>query len=402
MKVVKEHCAWVNSTNEHTIEKFSIKFGYSEPRAAYYRFTNAVQHSRLKNHAKQAVLDSLKVWKENKSHATLFWADQERALRIKEGKSIVGASLVAAATEELPEIILSEASYSLKTRDDSSTATSSTSSSSKTPSSRLSGKRSVEQAPDDPNKKQRRPTQKGVIAGTSRNEDHDRDHDDYHVHHHSHDDEDDDHDNSDADNTADFLSRSLFNKGEKVDQYFFESPVSAWKDTQVFCKKILDSNYETSCMAAFRRYTRSLLIIAKKAGVEEQVQNCAREAFNVREACFRTQYTSVVNQMAQQAAENIRERSNGQEAPIDGQDVPTGEKSHLYVDLLNNQPLPFDPSDGDFLGGPFDSRSESDYGSSLDLTGEIPVPIAVDHLVGPGTLSSQISSNSEDHLVSHG
>jgi hypothetical protein len=144
------------------------------------------------------------------------------------------------------------------------------------------------------------------------------------------------------------------------------------------------------------------MIIAKKRGVEEQVQDCAREAFNIREACFRTQYNSVVNRMAQQVAENISSRSNGQEAPTDSQDVPAGEKSHLYVDLLNNQLLPLDPFDGDFLGGPLDSRSGSDSGSSLDLTGEIPAPIAIDHLVGPGTLSSQISPNPENHLISHG
>ncbi|KAG0216347.1 hypothetical protein BGX31_000636, partial [Mortierella sp. GBA43] len=108
------------------------------------------------------------------------------------------------------------------TRNDPSTAASSTSSSSTRTPSRLAGKRSVEQAPGAPNKKQRRSTQKGVIAGTSRSEDHDRDHNHHHVH---------DHDNNDADdnNTADFLPRSLFDKGENVNQYFFESPVSAWK-----------------------------------------------------------------------------------------------------------------------------------------------------------------------------
>ncbi|KAI8357981.1 hypothetical protein B0O80DRAFT_495750 [Mortierella sp. GBAus27b] len=241
------------------------------------------------------------------------------------------------------------------TRNDPSTAASSTSSSSTRTPSRLAGKRSVEQAPGAPNKKQRRSTQKGVIAGTSRSEDHDRDHNHHHVH---------DHDNNDADdnNTADFLPRSLFDKGENVNH----------------------------------------LLIISKVDVEEQVQNCAREACNVREACFRAQYTSVVNQMAQQAAENFSKKSNGQEAPIDGQDVPTGEKSHRYLDLWDNQLLPLDPSDGDLFGGLSDSRSESSSGSSQDLTGEIPVPIAIDHLVGPGTLFSQISSNSEDHLVSHG
>ncbi|KAF9579563.1 hypothetical protein BGW38_004130 [Lunasporangiospora selenospora] len=375
MGSIKEYRAWVNSIDEQTIEKFSIKFGYSEPRIAYDHFTNAVKSSRLKERAKRTVLDNLEVWKENKSHTTLFWINQKRALAIREGKSIVGASLVTAATEELPELIQ---------RDDPSTATSSTSSSStRTLSSRLAGKRSIEQTPNTPNKKQCETTQKVVIAGTSTSEDHDRNHDDHHVHHHGHEneDEDDDPDNSDADhnNIADFLPRSLFDKGENVDQYFFESPVSAWKDIQAFCKKVLDSKFETSCTTAFRRYSRSLLIIAKKTGVEEHVQNCARAAFN----------------MIQQAVENISKRSNGQ-------DVPTGEKFHLYVDLLNNQPLPLDPFDDDFLGSPFDSRSESCSESSLDLTGEIPVPIAVDHLVGPGTLSSQISSNSEDHLISHG
>jgi len=83
MGTAKEHRAWVNSTDELTIEKFSIKFGYSEPRI------------------------------ENKSHASLFWLDQRRTVAIKKGKSIAEASLVTAATEELPEPIRSEASYGL-------------------------------------------------------------------------------------------------------------------------------------------------------------------------------------------------------------------------------------------------------------------------------------------------
>ncbi|KAF9086354.1 hypothetical protein BGX27_003204, partial [Mortierella sp. AM989] len=282
----------------------------------------------------------------NKKAITEFWAaiaqrenqEAEHAKMMQERRSDLRRQNIKqlridgdALTKELEEGYVSESSSVRSdevilvqepgTRNDPSTAKSSTSSSStRTPSSRLAGKRSVEQAPDAANKKQRGSTQKGVIAGTSRSEDHDRDHDDHHVHHHGHEDgdEDDDHDNSDADNnnTADFLPRSLFDKGENLDQYFFESPVSAWKDIRAFCKKVLDSKYETSWTTAFRRYTRSLLIIAKKTGVEEQIQNCAKEAFNV-------QYTSVANQMAQQAAENISKRSNGQEAPTDGQDVPS-------------------------------------------------------------------------------
>ena len=113
MGTAKEHRAWVNSTDELTIEKFSIKFGYSEPRIAYNHFTIAVKSSGLKNHVKEAVLNDFELWKENKSHASLFWLDQRRTVAIKKGKSIAGTSLVTAATEELPELIRSEASYGL-------------------------------------------------------------------------------------------------------------------------------------------------------------------------------------------------------------------------------------------------------------------------------------------------
>ncbi|KAK3817598.1 MAG: hypothetical protein J3Q66DRAFT_187352 [Benniella sp.] len=308
MGTAKEHRAWVNSTDDLTIEKFSIKFEYSEPRVACDHFTIAVKSSRLKNHVKEAILNNLELWRKNKSHATLFWLDQGRRVAIKKGKLIAMTSLVAVATEELPEFIRSEG-----TLNESSTTTSSTSGLSiRIPSSRLAEKRRAERIPDAPSKKKCGST---VTAGTSHDLDHDHNDDHDGDHQDEGDDDKDNHNNSDNNNnTTVSLPRTLFDEAENVDQYFFESPVSAWKDIQAFCKKALDSKCDTSSTTAFRRYTHSLMVIAKKT---EQIQNCARKASNVGEACFRTQYISVVNRMAQEATDNITKRSNGQEALTD-------------------------------------------------------------------------------------
>lgn len=105
------HREWVENTNDHTIEEFSIKFMHAHPQTAYDDFTSAITNSKLKEHVKRAVLENMKTWKESKSRAALFWLGQKQALAIKQGKSVVGTSLVEAAANELPNIIHSKANY---------------------------------------------------------------------------------------------------------------------------------------------------------------------------------------------------------------------------------------------------------------------------------------------------
>lgn len=110
MGVRNERREWVERINNLTIEVFSIKFAYSQPQTAYDDFTSAITNSRRKMSSKRAALDGLKTWKENKSRATLFWLGWKQALAIKNGKSMVGTSLVDSAENELLISIRDEAS----------------------------------------------------------------------------------------------------------------------------------------------------------------------------------------------------------------------------------------------------------------------------------------------------
>ncbi|KAK3817605.1 MAG: hypothetical protein J3Q66DRAFT_431216, partial [Benniella sp.] len=211
-----------------------------------------ISHQRIQvdEISQEAVLDQFGSWRENKSRAKLLWLDQ----RLR----------VAAATAEP---IRSEGNLN----DPSSATSSAPGSSIRISSSRLAEKRCAEQAPDAPKKGKRGSTKESAIVGTSHHDhrhdhddhddnhdhqDHDQDRDhrhhhhrhhhhhhhclhehrhhhhrfhhyhdhDHHHHHHDnydHQDEDkdykDDHDDGNADNnnnTADFLPRSLFDRGE--------------------------------------------------------------------------------------------------------------------------------------------------------------------------------------------
>ena len=98
---------------------------------------------------------------------------------------------------------------------DPATATSSTPGPSvRTPSPRMAEKRCAEQALGTPNKKTHGSTKEAVIASTSHGRYHDHNHDDVHEDHDGH----EEHDNNNN-NTANFLPRSPFDRGENVDQY---------------------------------------------------------------------------------------------------------------------------------------------------------------------------------------
>jgi len=99
MGVQKEHREWVESTNNLTIEEFSIKFTYSQPQTACNDFTSAITNSKRKTSAKKAALEDLRRWKENKSRSALFWLGRRQTLAIKKGKSAVGTSLADAVAK---------------------------------------------------------------------------------------------------------------------------------------------------------------------------------------------------------------------------------------------------------------------------------------------------------------
>jgi len=206
--------------------------------------------------------------------------------------------------------------------------------------------------------------------------------------------EDDDHKDEDEsgdgannnNNKGVFLSQSLFEEGGDVDQFFFDNPVSEWKNTSRFCKALLHRNLKTLCKAAFKRYTGSLLVIARKAGVEKHVQDHARQGSKIREARFRTHYLTEENEIVQSALE---------EEPTGSTTSQEGSRP-AYIDLLSNQPLLPDPLDLDFVAT---SDTQSVSSASQDLTGEIPEPIGIDYLAGPGTFSSWISPNLEGRLL---
>jgi hypothetical protein len=99
----------LTSQDENLERPDSMGEQHTDPRTAYSQFKNTIGRARLKDAIKTQVLNNFVEWKKN-SHVNLFWARQQQALAIRNGKVVAGTSLVAAATDELPDIIRSEAS----------------------------------------------------------------------------------------------------------------------------------------------------------------------------------------------------------------------------------------------------------------------------------------------------
>ncbi|KAK3826121.1 MAG: hypothetical protein J3Q66DRAFT_421258 [Benniella sp.] len=348
-------------------------------------------------------------WKAEKAARHTYWEtlrqreDEEEARRaevrdIKQGaRRQLSAGRKAVVDESIHDLNIPHGKY--QGHDDVVDESQSSTPSTRASSLRSAGKRTAAPAPEAPIKRRRSKRDIVVVDTKDSNDDEDDDKDDD-----KDDGENDDKDDGEDDNDKDedgsgagannnnkgvFLSQSLFEEGGDVDQFFFDNPVSEWKNTSRFCKVLLRRNLKTSCKAAFKRYTGSLLVIARKAGVEKHIQDHARKCLGIREVRFRTHYLTEENEIVQSALEK---EPTGSTAPQEWSRA-------AYIDLLSNQPLFPDPLDLDFVAT---SDIQSVSSSSQDLTGEIPEPIGIDYLVGPGTFSSWISNNPEDRLLAQG
>ncbi|KAF9178802.1 hypothetical protein BGZ50_007455 [Haplosporangium sp. Z 11] len=199
-----------------------------------------------------------------------------------------------------------------------------------------------------------------------------------------------------------FLSRSLFDKKDNVDQFFFDNPVSTWIDTRAFCNAVLNRKFNTSCKTAFRRYVASLLAIRRKTTVDAHVREHARAALGIREACFRKEFFDKETEIVQGAITRKRvsdnQASSASKCARINEHAALEEDTQTYLDLLDDERIPHNSLDSDFLLKEASSQGDSE-GTQEDLTGEIPEPVEVDRLVGPGTFSSQLSDNREGRLL---
>ncbi|KAF9998276.1 hypothetical protein BGZ80_009495 [Entomortierella chlamydospora] len=177
-------------------------------------------------------------------------------------------------------------------------------------------------------------------------------------------------------------------------------------DTKIFISESqFDENDDVdNCKAAFKRYTSSLLAISQKQAINKVIRICAKEARDVRESHFRTHYFKKDSEIVQAAA-NRKRPACDQDHPSKQSRYESDEESDdtcLHLDLLNNNPIPSDPDDTDYLPSSQPSSQSSQYdseSSNEDLTGELFVPVKADHLVGPGTFSSQLTDDLEGRLI---
>ncbi|KAF9413238.1 hypothetical protein BGZ76_005054, partial [Entomortierella beljakovae] len=189
------------------------------------------------------------------------------------------------------------------------------------------------------------------------------------------------------------LLKSLFEPKDSVDDYFFNNPASKWDDIGAYCKTLLENNFKTSCQSAFKTYQSSLSKIKGNAEVGQTFKLRAGKALSIRESRFRSQYFIEEANVEKAAMANSKKFETNVE--VDGQN------NSLYLPPLDD-PLQLDLNDLDYY-----PSSQSSHGSSEavseksneDLTGEIPEPINVDRLVGPGTFSSQLSEDPKNHLI---
>ncbi|KAF9183721.1 hypothetical protein BGZ49_004535, partial [Haplosporangium sp. Z 27] len=131
---------------------------------------------------------------------------------------------------------------------------------------------------------------------------------------------------------------------------------------------------------AYQLYTTSLNTIKHKTTVDARVRDYAGDILKTRESSFRTDYFYIENLLQKDAAE-ARKLSLVE----DGEEEP----SHLVLpfDLVSSE-----LGDEDFQLGEKDSETNTTATHDEELTGEIPEPIEIDRLVGPGEFSSQLST----------
>ncbi|KAG0335919.1 hypothetical protein BG004_008266 [Podila humilis] len=113
--------------------------------------------------------------------------------------------------------------------------------------------------------------------------------------------------------------------------------------------------------------------------VDPRIRHHAKDILRTRESSFRTDYFYIENLLHQDAA------GAQKLSLLEGEEEP----SHLalHFDLLSSE-----SEDDDFQLAERDSETESAASHDEGLTGEIPEPIDLDRLVGPGEFSSQLST----------
>ncbi|KAF9904786.1 hypothetical protein BX616_001205, partial [Lobosporangium transversale] len=140
------------------------------------------------------------------------------------------------------------------------------------------------------------------------------------------------------------LSR-LFDEEDQVDQFFFNNPISEWTN----------------------------------AAVDGQVREHASNILRIRESSFRTDY--FYEDLLHQDAANKRRL-----LLMEGEEE---EPPHLalHFNLVSGE-----SEDEDFQLGEKELETDSAATHDEELAGEIPEPIEMDSLVGPGEFSSQLST----------
>ncbi|KAF9422408.1 hypothetical protein BGZ76_003790, partial [Entomortierella beljakovae] len=176
------------------------------------------------------------------------------------------------------------------------------------------------------------------------------------------------------------LSRLLFDEEDQVDQFFFNNPISEWTNVRAFCSDLSKKKHLISSKKAYRRYTKSLDAIRHKTAVDGQVREHASNILRIRESSFRTDYFYIENLLHQDAA-NARK--------ILLVEAEEEEPPHL---VLHFELVSGESEDEDFQLGDKESETDSAATHDEELTGEIPEPIEIDCLVGPGEFSSQLST----------
>ncbi|KAI8351833.1 hypothetical protein B0O80DRAFT_103490 [Mortierella sp. GBAus27b] len=182
-----------------------------------------------------------------------------------------------------------------------------------------------------------------------------------------------------------FILPSQFDSEDGVDKFFFDHPTSAWNDLREFCLSMFQRKCSMSSKKAYQRYTKSLQAVRDNTAVGDEVREHASKALATREAAFRSAYFEVDNRMQQHAATNRKHdlEEAGEEAPS---------YLALHSDIETNEAL-------DDLDGDFEPNNTSETASTAtqdqDLTGEIPEPMVIDRLVGPGDFSSHVTAKGQ-------